>query len=262
MNADLKNARILVVDDQEANVDVLLHLLEIQGYTQVKSTTDPLQALPLIRGFKPELLLLDLMMPNITGYEIMEQLRGSDDQPGMMPILVLTADATHEAKKRSLSGGASDFVTKPFDLAEVGLRIRNLLTNVYLMGQLKNQNSMLEERVRERTAALRLTIEALTEAKSKVEDGVRTLEKQNQVLRDIAWTQSHVVRAPLARLMGIIDLLYEDCPPEMPQHVTVNLMLESAQELDLIVRDIVQKAYHANLFEPKLPTSANPNDDD
>jgi CheY-like chemotaxis protein len=251
MNADLKDAKILIVDDQQANIDVLETLLDMQGYTQFKSTTRAEESLSLINSFKPDLLLLDLMMPGLNGYEIMDHLKESKQLNPSMPILVLTADATNEAKKRSLQGGASDFVTKPFDLIEVGLRIRNLLTNVFLMTQLRLQNSVLEEKVKERTAALRVTIEALTESKSRMEHSLTTIEMQNTVLRDIAWTQSHVVRAPLSRLMGIIDLMYEECSTDDSRHQIISMMNDSARELDNIVKDISDKAYKANLFDPK-----------
>lgn len=144
----LKKANILIVDDQEANIDVLEGLLEMQGYTNVISSTDPRQVVSLFSSFQPDLILLDLSMPYLSGFEVMDQLKLQLSPNTYLPILVLTADVTSEAKKRALSGGASDFVTKPFDLVEVGLRIRNLLYTSYLQQQLQNQNQLLEEKVK------------------------------------------------------------------------------------------------------------------
>lgn len=150
----LKNAAILIVDDQEANVLVLEHLLEHEGFFHFKSTTDSRQALALYAEFQPDLILLDLLMPHLDGFAVMEQLRAVIPANSYVPILVLTADITPEAKQRTLSGGARDFLTKPIDVVEVLLRVKNLLETRFLYLQLQNQNQRLEEKVRERTAEL------------------------------------------------------------------------------------------------------------
>lgn len=144
----LKNANILIIDDQEANIDVLVGLLENQGYTNIITTTDPRIALGLYKSFKPDLILLDLMMPQLSGYEVMKELRdenGSDSK--FLPILVLTADITPEAKKAALTAGAKDFLSKPFNLVEVALRIKNLLETSYLYQVLENWNQILKEKI-------------------------------------------------------------------------------------------------------------------
>ncbi|MFN3298698.1 MAG: response regulator, partial [Sediminibacterium sp.] len=187
MQEDLKDARILIVDDTLANIEVLENLLMMKGYTNVKSISDSTQALATIREYKPALILLDLMMPQVSGFDIMEELKKTPTAFPLMRILVLTADITPESKKKALSGGASDFLTKPFDLTEVDLRIRNLLYTVFLLSQLTNQNIILEEKVKERTLEL--------------EKNLASIELQNKALREISWIQSHVVRAPLARMM-------------------------------------------------------------
>jgi two-component system sensor histidine kinase/response regulator len=125
MKEDLKDARILIIDDTLANIEVLENLLMMKGYTNVKSLSDSTQALSTIKEFEPELILLDLMMPQVSGFDIMEELKKVPSGFPLMRILVLTADITPESKKKALSGGASDFLTKPFDLTEVDLRIRN-----------------------------------------------------------------------------------------------------------------------------------------
>src|SRR2546425_11437363 len=128
----LKQARILVVDDQEGNVLLLNRILERAGYTNVVSTTDAREALPLFRSSQPDLIVLDLHMPHLDGYEIMEHLAIEVPEETYLPILVLTSDATPEAMHRALSMGARDFLHKPFDGLEVVLRIRNLLETRFL----------------------------------------------------------------------------------------------------------------------------------
>jgi CheY-like chemotaxis protein len=237
MDSDLKNARILIVDDQIANVEVLEELLLFKGYENVKTTTDSREAMDLIHSFKPDLLLLDLMMPYVSGFDIMDQLAAQGLLNGSMHVLILTADATMEAKKRALMQGASDFLTKPYTLVEVELRIKNLLYNTYLMSQLQNQNEVLDQKVKERTAEL-----------TRINTAI---QQQNDVLKDIAWTQSHVVRAPLARILGVITLLENDSVDEADRKEAIRIISDSAKELDQIVIDITDKTYVSKIFENK-----------
>ena len=109
MNTTIKNARILIVDDNATNIDILHDLLEVKGYTNIESTTDPRQVLSLFKTFDPDIILLDLMMPYLTGFQVMEQLKPLIPASCYMPILVLTADVTVDAKQRALAGGAKRF---------------------------------------------------------------------------------------------------------------------------------------------------------
>lgn len=137
------DAKILVVDDEKANIRLLEVLLEQEGFTNVHSTTDPRDALRLFREWHPDLLLLDLNMPHLSGFEVLAQLR-LEREAHPTPVLVLTADATTPVKHRALAEGASDFVTKPLDQVEVMLRVGNLLRTHF-------HGMELEEKVRERT---------------------------------------------------------------------------------------------------------------
>lgn len=150
----LENRRILIVDDVADNVQLLERILTRAGYTNLVSTTDPRQVMPLFAESEPDLILLDLQMPHLDGFAIMEQLGGVIPEGNYLPILVLTANITPEAKRQALSAGAKDFLTKPFDRTEVLLRIRNLLQTRTLHRQLQNQNLILEDRVAERTREL------------------------------------------------------------------------------------------------------------
>ena len=122
--ADILNARILVVDDQEANVRLLEGMLRIAGYTSVESTTDPYQVCELHRKNRYALILLDLQMPGMDGFQVMEGLK-EIEKDGYLPVLVITAQPAH--KLRALEAGAKDFVSKPFDLAELRARVHNIL---------------------------------------------------------------------------------------------------------------------------------------
>ena len=123
-NEQLKKARILIVDDQEANVYLLERILRGAGFTGLKSLTDSREVPSAYSEFRPDLLLLDLHMPHQDGFAVLEALKALIPAGAFLPILVLTADITPQAKQRALSGGAKDFLTKPFDPTEVLRRLR------------------------------------------------------------------------------------------------------------------------------------------
>jgi signal transduction histidine kinase len=150
----LREAKILIVDDEPVNVLLIERLLEEAGYEQLKSTTDSRQTLALYRELSPDLILLDLMMPHLDGIAVLGQLRAEIPADAYVPVLVLTADATPDAKRRALQAGARDFLTKPFERFEVLLRIRNLLETRRLHVALETQNRALEVTVRQRTEQL------------------------------------------------------------------------------------------------------------
>jgi PAS domain S-box-containing protein len=150
--ADILNASILIVDDQEANVSLLAQMLQEAGHTAVTSTMDPQQVCALHRKHRYDLILLDLQMPGMDGFQVIEALK-TNDADGYLPVLVITAQPGH--KLRALQAGAKDFVAKPFDLVEVRTRIHNMLEVRLLYKELENHNQVLEQTVRERTAQLR-----------------------------------------------------------------------------------------------------------
>lgn len=156
-DAILKALKILIVDDEEANVLLLEKLLRREGYANIISTTDPRQALPIYQEFQPDLLLLDLMMPHLDGYAVMQQLRPLTPPGDFLPILVITAEVSAPTKHRALADGATDFLTKPIDAAEVVLRIHNLLKTRYLHSQLEGVNERLDIQVQARTRELQGT---------------------------------------------------------------------------------------------------------
>jgi PAS domain S-box-containing protein len=150
--SEILKASILVVDDQEANVTLLAQMLRNAGYLRVSTTMDPQEVCTLYAAQRFDLILLDLQMPKMDGFQVMEALKGIESD-GYLPILVITAQPAH--KLRALQGGAKDFVSKPFDLLEVQTRIHNMLEVRLLYRKLAEFNKVLEQTVLERTAELR-----------------------------------------------------------------------------------------------------------
>lgn len=143
----LSRARILIIDDEPANVRLLERLLLSGGFAEVRGTTDPRTAVALFDEMKPDLVMLDLQMPHLDGFGVMDALRSRIASNDFLPVLVLTADTTRETRDRALSGGAKDFLTKPLERTEVLLRTRNLLETRYLHLALKDENRELEAKL-------------------------------------------------------------------------------------------------------------------
>ena len=150
----LHTARVLIVDDDPNNRIVLEEILRAHGFSQIESVGDPRQVLALFTTYRPDILLLDMNMPHMDGFQVLEQItpRMAPDAP--VPVLVLTGDPSRDTRKRALASGARDFVTKPFDPIDVKLRVENLLEARALQLQLRNQNVLLQEEVRNRTLEL------------------------------------------------------------------------------------------------------------
>lgn len=347
---------IYVVDDNIQNLVLLENILNISGYENIWSTTNPLLLLEKLKQERPDLLLLDLMMPEISGFDVLDKLTVMSEE-NYFPVIVITADNTPKSRNLALSKGANDFLTKPLDFNEIKLRIHNILIAKHLMDRCKRNKDEQEELVRQRTIELK---EAKEEAerneqkfrllfdsnldeinlfhidengpgnfiesnsssdpvlgytkkellslnikdidvnmnedflKSKFDilkktgfdsyetiikrkDGelrhvevksilirlegkltvmniyrditqrvhyLHALIQQNKILKEIAWTQSHVVRAPVSRMMGIIHLMEDMKVVDYDQEVSefLKMILNSAHELDDIIRKISEKS--------------------
>jgi EAL domain-containing protein (putative c-di-GMP-specific phosphodiesterase class I)/AmiR/NasT family two-component response regulator len=165
---------VLVVDDQEANVTLLVRLLQLAGFTEVRGLTDPRQVVDVCRSMQPDLIVLDLHMPHLDGFQVMEALH-ADPPPGLFPpILVLTADIGTEARDRALSAGAKDFLTKPFDRVEVYLRVANLLETRAAHRALARDNEELQ----------RVIDEQLAEQRRQADERTAIVERIRGVIRD------------------------------------------------------------------------------
>ncbi|MBI5726687.1 MAG: response regulator [Ignavibacteriales bacterium] len=238
-------SNVLIVDDQQSNIDVLKGLLNHEGYTNYFSTTDSRMVVPLFKEFKPDILLLDLNMPYMNGFEVMKQLKTLIKPNAYFPILVLTADINAESKLMALASGASDFITKPFDLIEVDLRIKNLLKVGYLYQQLENQNQVLDDAVKNRTIELEKSNHDLSTALEKAKE-------MNRLKTNFLANMSHELRTPIIGINGFAELLRaEIADPELKEMaenifksgsrlaITLNLILDlSMLESERVVFDI------------------------
>src|ERR1700680_3594120 len=148
--ADIRNASILIVDDKEANLRLIEGMLRVAGYTSVQSTTEPNEVCELHRKNHYGLILLDLQMPGMDGFQVMEGLKEIEED-GYLPVLVITAQPDH--KLRALEAGAKDFVSKPFDMAELRARVHNILEVRLLHLETKTYSETLEQTVRELEAS-------------------------------------------------------------------------------------------------------------
>ena len=179
------NSKIMIVDDEPSNVLLLEQMMSQVGYCNLHSTTDSTQSLKLFEEVQPDLILLDLNMPGMDGFEVMEQLKEVDPQ-SLVPVLVLTALRDEETKLRALGSGAKDFLSKPFDLTEASLRIKNLLEMRILHQRVQMHNEILEDQVQVRTAELERSAEELT---------------------DFAYIASHDLQEPLRKIIAFGDRL-------------------------------------------------------
>jgi diguanylate cyclase (GGDEF)-like protein len=140
---DILNASILIVDDREANVSLLEQILSEDGYTRITTTTNSLEVCALHRKNRYDLIVLDLQMPGMDGFQVMDGLK-ADESENYLPVIVLTAQPAH--KLRALQAGARDFISKPFELVDVTTRIHNMLEVRLLYKKLENSNKVLEQR--------------------------------------------------------------------------------------------------------------------
>jgi putative two-component system response regulator len=150
----IRNSRILFIDDQPEIIVVLQAILHQGGYVHLKGITDSRNALTAFSDFCPDLVALDLRMPNVDGFALLKQFRSRIPQGALVPVLVFTADSSRNAREQALSLGAKDFVTKPLDATEVRLRIYNLLETRWSYSTLQQDKAALEEKVRDRTRDL------------------------------------------------------------------------------------------------------------
>ena len=152
-NKNIHSANILLVDDNPVNLQVLGGILKKDGYQHITAISEPSQVLPLYKKHQYDLMVLDIHMPNMTGFDVMDQLN-SHFPDDFLPIIVLTADDFGDTRDQALASGARDFMRKPFNNREVLLRARNLIETVFLHKELRYQNERLDQRVRQRTEQL------------------------------------------------------------------------------------------------------------
>lgn len=194
--AQIFQARILIVDDQEANVVLLEQTLLDAGYTNLSLCMNPLEVCALHRKHNFDLILLDLQMPRMDGFAVMEALK-TNERDAYLPVLVVTAQPGH--KLRALQAGARDFVSKPFDLVEVKARVRNTLEVQMLYKMLKDSKHSLDHTVQERTAELRDSEARYRGLAELASDWYWEQDSQNNFIR---------ISGPVLEMLGIrVDAL-------------------------------------------------------
>jgi signal transduction histidine kinase len=250
----LSQAKILIVDDEPANVRLLERILALSGCTQMKTTTDSRQSLALFLDFEPDIVLLDLNMPYLNGFTVLEQLKAAISPEDYLPILILTADITIETKRRALTGGAKDFLTKPLDHSEVVMRIKNLIENRFLRIEMKRHNEQLEEQVRERTAQLEETLHVLQSTQEQV-----IKQERLRALGMMAGGIAHDFNNALTMMLGYGELLQ----PWIEQHGTerevtyLDHMVSAARDATHVVSRLREFYRPAENNEIRVPVDLN-----
>lgn len=256
MNEDaLLSMRILIVDDEPVNVALLEDLLQLSDYQHVRATTDPRQVLNLCREFRPDLILLDLNMPFIDGFGVLAQLDAEIPPTDCLPVLVLTADINMESKRRALSAGATDFLTKPFDHIEVLLRITNLLRIRYQHLQLVDQKGMLEAAVAERTVELSSTLDRLRNAQETMIQHER-LSALGGMTAGIAHDFNNV----LSLILGYSEMLLRSLRQPggaATADMLLGTIITAAQDAAKMFARLREFHRPADKGEPKAPTDLN-----
>ena len=199
--ADIHGAAILIVDDQIVNVQLLEYLLVNTGYTNVSSTTDPRQVAALHLAQRYDLIILDLHMPGMNGFEVMEALKPMETE-SYLPVLVVTAEP--DKKLAALDAGARDFVGKPFDPVEVLTRIRNMLEVRLLHRESRSYGSLLEQTVRERTAELA----RFRRAMDATADAIFLIDTGSMAVVDVNEGACRMLDYPRAELLGLDPSVY------------------------------------------------------
>ena len=229
MHVDLGGARVLVVDDQEANLQLLERILRPLG-VEVALLADPRRAAKRLIEFAPDIILVDLHMPHMNGFEVLAQIRDFSSTDAFLPVVMLTADITPEAKRRALSLGVTDFLTKPVDVIEVALRVENLLRTRMLHQQLRLRGESLEVAVEERTRQL--------------EQANRRMEELMRSKDEFVASVSHELRTPLSVVVGLAAELRDNpqgFSPDMAAEL-IGMIADQSSEVSFIVEDLLVAA--------------------
>ena len=244
----LPPAKILIVDDEPSNVRLLERMLELFGGLEWRCTTDPREAIPIFAEFQPDLVLTDLHMPHLDGYQVMEQLKQIIPEDAFLPIVVLTADVTPETRRKALFAGASDFITKPLDTTEVQLRLRNLLENRCL-------NQKLEDQVRQRTNELENALEQIRNTQEQV-----VKQERLRALGMMAGGIAHDFNNALTMMLGYGELMlpwFKKNAPEVKEHTYLKHIVAAAQDATHVVSRLRDFYRPADADELRAPLEVN-----
>ena len=249
--ATLKEARILIVDDEVAATCLMTNFLNRIGYSNLESINDSTLAFEMIETFMPDLILLDLAMPNINGFQVLGELRANRRSEDQIPVLVLTGLPTAENKRRALAAGATDLLVKPFDPSEVSMRIRNLLQARFLRLEIEEQNHLLEERVRERTGQLESALTDLQAAQRQV-----VQQERLSAFGEMAGGVVHDFSNALMSVIGYSEMLLSNATARADEATTleylriINTAGRDGAHVVSRLRDFYRPRGAADLFEP------------
>jgi signal transduction histidine kinase len=214
------NQKILIIDDQIANTELLENFLRINHFNNYRTINDSRKAIDEIQTYQPDLLLLDIMMPHVSGIDILNELRSAGLLDSPMRVMVLTADATKETLKEVLKSGAHDMLRKPFDFVEFELRIRNLMHTNTLMKKLNDQALHLSELVDQRTEELLL---------------------KNEELEQFIYVASHDTQEPLRMITGFLQLLEKKYSTQLDDKGKqyIHLAVDGAARMKTLIKDML-----------------------
>lgn len=263
----IHHARILIIDDEEANVRLLERILTHANYENFITVTDAREVVAVFEDFQPDLVLTDWLMPHLDGLAVLRQLNTLMASDDYLPILVLTADVTERTKQRALTAGATDFLTKPFDQTEVLLRIRNLLRARLAHLRIQEQNAALEASVRERTHELERTLVELRATQQQV-----IQQERLAALGTMAGGIAHDFNNSLCAILGFTELLIRDSEHGLTQAAAaapLATILTAAEDAAKIVQRLrefhrrdeinpVRSPVHLNTLVEQAVTLAQP----
>jgi signal transduction histidine kinase len=211
----VRDARILIVDDDVGTLCLCVNILNRLGYRNIITLSDPQEAFGGAEKFRPDLLLLDLFMPRLDGFDILARFRQGSLPYTDFPIIVFSGESTLENKRRSLTAGAADFLSKPFDSAELNVRITNVLQARLLRRQIEAQNEVLEKRVAERTRELESALDELKATQRQI-----VQQERLRAFSEMASGIAHDFNNALMCIIGYSEILTED-PTQLADAATV-----------------------------------------
>ncbi len=246
----LQQARILMVDDQVANTCLVTNFLNRLGYSNLSAINNPALLFEQIELLHPDLILLDLAMPELDGFQLMEQMRKKLRPEDRVPVLVITGDATAANKRRALAAGATDLLAKPFDPSEMNMRLRNILEAHFLRLEIERQNRELEDRVQERTRELAQALEDLQTAQRQM-----VQQERLSAFAEMAGGVVHDFSNALMTIIGYSDTLIREEGRVLEDKTTARDYLEiinragrDAAEVVSRLRDFYRPRDTADLF--------------
>lgn len=236
-----ESAKIMIVDDDSMAIEIVIEQLRHAGYREFISCTDSSEAMELLRDQRPDVLLLDIVMPKIDGYQILDELR-TEDIIRFTPVIVLTADVDARTKVRALDLGATDFLTKPVDHVELLPRVRNALVVKAYQDSLQRRTVDLEKMVDQKTRQLQESYRDLASAHEALQESCIAAQAANHAKDQFLANISHEIRTPLTAILGFADLLAEPDSSEEERSSHLDTIRKNGRILLRLVDDVLDFA--------------------